>query len=372
MTKQFTRCGALAMAVVALVFVGAASGAEETSLERWSTVEIREATESVDKRWKALGEDASIATDAPVAWAEAEEAVKNVLSGRRWDDDRERIYWIYQAQRAMDFVEEAAAIAALKADIESLGEERDALNEARIQLEVERRARIAAAEQEAAFRRREAELARREQELARREAAQAAERAEVAEEFARETMVAASEQVAAAEARALALQDELSAALTTLEFERTKRGPTLVLGDVLFELNGAELKPGARQRLDELYGYLSENPEIHATVEGHTDNTGNADYNMGLSIRRAGAVRDYLIELGLDPDQISAEGLGMTVPIATNDTPEGRQQNRRVEIVFSNAEARAWRGAGEITRVRDLRFGSARRSAHRRFCRHQP
>ncbi|MEM9302211.1 MAG: OmpA family protein [Pseudomonadota bacterium] len=343
------RASLLIGSVAILVASVAATAGEETSLERWSTVEIREASEAAVARWRALNGDTEVdlSARAPVAYEDAREAVGNVDSGRRWDDDRERIYWIYQAERSMDYLEEAATIADHRAAIAQLDERRRSLDEERIQLEIERRARVAAAEQEAAFRRREAELAQRERELAEREAAIAASRADVAEQMALETMVTATEQVAAAEARADALQEELSATLTTLEFERTKRGPMLVLGDVLFELNGAELKAGARQRLDELYGYLAENPGIQANIEGHTDSTGNADYNLALSLRRANAVRDYLVQLGLDPAQATAEGFGMERPIAPNDSTEGRQQNRRVEIVFTNAEARAAAGSPE-------------------------
>jgi outer membrane protein OmpA-like peptidoglycan-associated protein len=70
-------------------------------------------------------------------------------------------------------------------------------------------------------------------------------------------------------------------------------------------------------------------------VEGHTDSIGSDDYNQQLSEARAEAVRQYLIQQGIAAPQITARGMGKTEPIATNDTPEGRQQNRRVELVLS-------------------------------------
>ena len=71
------------------------------------------------------------------------------------------------------------------------------------------------------------------------------------------------------------------------------------------------------------------------TVEGHTDSTGSAEFNQSLSEKRADAVRDYLINQGLDAGSLSAQGLGTENPVADNNTSEGRQKNRRVEIIVS-------------------------------------
>jgi outer membrane protein OmpA-like peptidoglycan-associated protein len=74
---------------------------------------------------------------------------------------------------------------------------------------------------------------------------------------------------------------------------------------------------------------------LRLTIEGHTDSTGSADFNQTLSEKRADAVRDYLVNQGLDGGSLSAQGLGMDNPVADNSTPEGRQRNRRVEIIVS-------------------------------------
>ena len=76
-------------------------------------------------------------------------------------------------------------------------------------------------------------------------------------------------------------------------------------------------------------------PSLHLQVEGHTDSVGTDDYNQQLSEKRAGAVRDYLVQQSISADAIEARGFGKTEPVASNDTPEGRQQNRRVEMVIS-------------------------------------
>jgi outer membrane protein OmpA-like peptidoglycan-associated protein len=107
------------------------------------------------------------------------------------------------------------------------------------------------------------------------------------------------------------------------------------MSDVLFKTGSYELLPGARERLAKVSGIVLAHPGLHLDVEGHTDSVGSDDYNMQLSQRRAEAVRNYFIEQGVPQDAIEAHGFGKSQPVASNDTPEGRQQNRRVELVLS-------------------------------------
>lgn len=102
--------------------------------------------------------------------------------------------------------------------------------------------------------------------------------------------------------------------------------------DILFDFNSAALRPESRQTLSDLAGNFRRYPDETVSVEGHTDNVGSVDYNQGLSERRAYSVRDYLVDQGVAPSHVAAVGYGMSRPKATNDTPEGRQLNRRVEI----------------------------------------
>jgi OOP family OmpA-OmpF porin len=125
---------------------------------------------------------------------------------------------------------------------------------------------------------------------------------------------------------------ELQGQLTDLQSKMTERGLMITLGDVLFETGRAGLKPGAQQRLINLVRFLLDHPDRKVSIEGHTDNRGSESYNMGLSQRRAESVRAFLIRSGVSPERISAEGLGEAYPVASNDTPAGRLQNRRVEI----------------------------------------
>jgi outer membrane protein OmpA-like peptidoglycan-associated protein len=87
--------------------------------------------------------------------------------------------------------------------------------------------------------------------------------------------------------------------------------------------------------LAKLSGIVLSHPGLKLAVEGYTDTTGTAAFNQTLSEQRANAVRDYLIQQGLDAGTITAQGFGPANPVASNDTPQGRQQNRRVEIIIS-------------------------------------
>ena len=102
--------------------------------------------------------------------------------------------------------------------------------------------------------------------------------------------------------------------------------------DILFDFNSFALRPESRDTLRELANNFRQYPDEEISVEGHTDNVGGDDYNQRLSEQRAGSVRDYLVDQGVPDGRVSATGLGKTQPKASNDTPEGRQLNRRVEI----------------------------------------
>jgi outer membrane protein OmpA-like peptidoglycan-associated protein len=102
--------------------------------------------------------------------------------------------------------------------------------------------------------------------------------------------------------------------------------------DILFDFNRADLRPEAKSTLRSLANNFSRYPDEVITVEGHTDNIGSPEYNQGLSERRAHSVRIYLIDEGVPSSHIEARGYGESRPKATNNTPEGRQLNRRVEI----------------------------------------
>jgi outer membrane protein OmpA-like peptidoglycan-associated protein len=153
---------------------------------------------------------------------------------------------------------------------------------------------------------------------------------------------AAQNQAAAARDQATTANDEAAAAraqLADLQAKQTERGMVLTLGsNVLFDTNSDVLKPGAGESLNRVAQFLQSQPGVKLRVEGHTDSRGSDSYNEALSQRRAQAVASALMARGVDASRVQAVGRGMEVPVATNDTAEGRQQNRRVELIFSNLQ----------------------------------
>jgi outer membrane protein OmpA-like peptidoglycan-associated protein len=133
------------------------------------------------------------------------------------------------------------------------------------------------------------------------------------------------------ELRARLLQ-QLNSILATRD---SARGLIANMSDVLFRSGSFELLPGARERLAKVSGIVLAYPSLHVAIEGHTDSVGGDEYNQELSERRAQSVRDYFVQQGIPANAIEARGFGKSEPIASNDTPEGRQQNRRVELVLS-------------------------------------
>ena len=115
----------------------------------------------------------------------------------------------------------------------------------------------------------------------------------------------------------------------------TPRGLVVNMGDVLFDAGKSDLRPEGREDLARLAGIVLNYPSLHLTIEGHTDNTGGPETNQSLSEQRAQGVRDFLVKQGLQASSLSAQGLGENSPVADNNTAEGRQQNRRVEIIVS-------------------------------------
>jgi outer membrane protein OmpA-like peptidoglycan-associated protein len=145
----------------------------------------------------------------------------------------------------------------------------------------------------------------------------------------------ASRQMEAAES---AREDaaELEQQLADLRAQQTERGMVLTLSDVLFETDRSTLKRGTERSLDRLAEFLAKRPETRIIVEGHTDSRGSQTYNYDLSQRRASAVLDALVTRGVKSNQVEVVARGEQFPVANNETAAGRQQNRRVEIIFSD------------------------------------
>lgn len=129
---------------------------------------------------------------------------------------------------------------------------------------------------------------------------------------------------------------QMEAELKDLNAKKTERGMVITLGDVLFDTNKAELRSGGVNNVQKLAEFLKEYPERKALIEGFTDSTGDSSYNQDLSDRRANAVRNTLMNMGVSSDRVSTRGYGEENPVASNETTAGRQMNRRVEIILSD------------------------------------
>ena len=139
-----------------------------------------------------------------------------------------------------------------------------------------------------------------------------------------------------AKQEALDLQNQIAEleAMQAMQAEKTERGIVLTLGDVLFDIGEATLAPSAARNIDKIASFMVDNPERQAVIEGHTDSMGDDDFNMDLSRDRAFAVLGALLGAGVSSSRITTQGYGEGQPVASNETREGRQQNRRVEIIF--------------------------------------
>jgi outer membrane protein OmpA-like peptidoglycan-associated protein len=297
-TNKIWYRSAVAVAVAAALFTGCASAPGKPA-----------GSQEVRAKLIALQGDAMLATRAPVAMKEAEQAVAQaeivqpdlVLAAHR----------VYIADRKVD-------------SARALAETRFA--------EQERTALVAeSAKSRLDARTLEADLAKTAASDAKTEALTA--RAESAEQ--KLATDQARSDANAAELQALELQRQVA----LLQARPTDRGLVLMLGDTLFATGRAELKPGVTADLDRVSAFLNEYPNRTAEIEGFTDSQGTEEYNQDLSQRRADSVKGYLVGQGVKTTRLSSTGRGENAPVADNASSEGRQQNRRVEVIISQGES---------------------------------
>lgn len=255
---------------------------------------------------------------AQVELKEATDAMAR--ADREWADDRDEAetrHLAYIASQRAEVAINAARARQLDANIQQAGSEAD-------------RIRLQARTQEADLARARAEAQARNAQLAQQQAMSAEQRAAQQQAMAS----AALAQASAAQDRVRALE----AQLREMEALQTERGLIVTLGDVLFAFNRAELTPQAAPRLDKLAGFLRQFPDRRLLIEGYTDSVGSDAYNVELSQRRAQAVREALVQRGVESQRITTMGYGKSYPVADNASPEGRAMNRRVEIVIADEQ----------------------------------
>ena len=281
--------------------------------------------------------DPLVMENAPLELAKAED---NLLKAQElWEEKKETArveHHAYLARQQSAIARETAQLQKAQQTITEADAERN-----RVLLEIRAKEAEAARQQARASQSELEDLRTRSEEQARMERTRELEEArKQAEEQTRMAETRLQELEEARREAELARQQTvgLEAELSELKARPTERGMVITLGDVLFDLDKAELHPGANLVMDRLSDFLKKHEERRILVEGFTDSTGAEDYNMQLSERRARAVRQALMDRGIVGDRIEVRGYGEQFPMATNETIAGRQQNRRVEIVFSDEE----------------------------------
>jgi outer membrane protein OmpA-like peptidoglycan-associated protein len=248
---------------------------------------------------------------------------------RAWSDKlgpEEVAHLSYLAKRRADIAMVVAAQARADERLQAAGVERDRIQLQARTREAERATAAARAAQASA------QAAQLTAQAAQANAQAAQSQADMSRAEADAARMAAAQQAE----RAAALERDLAA----MEGKKTDRGMVVTLGDVLFSTGSAELQPGGVHAAQKLAAVMKDYPERRVLVEGFTDSVGSAPMNQALSQRRAEAFRQALMAQGIAPERIEVRGHGEDLPVADNSTAAGRQQNRRVEVLFSDQAGR--------------------------------
>jgi outer membrane protein OmpA-like peptidoglycan-associated protein len=297
-----------------------ATGCVSSELQRAVTAQMEQAQAA----YQQAQADPNVQTYAQLRLVDAEKALR---AAERAKDLDERLHLGYVAEKKAQLALVTGATSRTEQNLQQIGKETS-------DLLLQRRDReLKAARAATDARDGEAEQARRAAEARARDAEAKALEAERA----RRQAEAEAQARAADQAKAASLANELA----SLKAQQTDRGLVLTVGDVLFDAGKAELGPGAQRSIDKLADFLKAYPKRTVLIEGHTDNTGDEDFNLKLSQQRADAVRDKLVAKGIAPQRIRTKGYGPKFPVVDNNTPAGRQQNRRVEVVVLNEGASA-------------------------------
>jgi len=290
------------------------AGGCASSSQRAARTQLERAKEA----YRQADSDPAVQAYAQPRLADAQKALKDAEQAKHND---EMLHLAYLAEKRARIAAVTGAIGKTEHSMEQLRRE-SAAEEVLLQ---KRDRELKAARTEADTKVREAEQWRR--------LAEARAKDEEAKgRDARPTEDANARALAAEQAKAAALAKEVE----NLKTQHTDRGMVLTIGDVLFSPAKADVGPGAQRSIDKLAAFLRAYPRRNVLIEGHTDNLGEADFNIMLSQQRADAVRDLLIARGVAPERIRTKGYGPKFPVVDNDSAAGRQQNRRVEVIVLN------------------------------------
>jgi outer membrane protein OmpA-like peptidoglycan-associated protein len=250
------------------------------------------------------------------------------------------------SREAVQTAEDARAIAVKKEDEMRLANERQDSSDAQAQSQAQaddamrqkRQAQAATAQAQADSADAQAATAKAQSDMADSQAASASAVSAAQADAEQSRLAAQQAQLNAQQADTdkAAMRAKLSEQLNSiLQTRDSARGLIVSMSDVLFDTGKFSLKPGAREKLAKVAGILLAYPGLNIEVGGFTDNVGGDAMNQTLSENRADSVRDYLVQEGVPTNSVSAKGFGNTLPVASNDSSAGRQQNRRVELLVS-------------------------------------
>jgi outer membrane protein OmpA-like peptidoglycan-associated protein len=266
---------------------------------------------------------------APQVYSKAQSSLQMAENALSQDSGKNQV--ISAARQTIQFAEDARALAVQRELAERIEKEKEAAAAA-----AAAKAKAAANAQAAAEAQRQAELTAAKEAQMKAEAQAQASQAAAEQAATQAKAQAAAEEAERAQAATAALRAQLLKELNdVLQTTDTPRGLVVNMADVLFETGKYALSTDAQLKLAKLSGIIQAHPGLNLAVEGYTDTTGAADFNMKLSQQRADTVRQFLIAQGLSADTITSKGLGEADPIADNSTAAGRKLNRRVEIIVS-------------------------------------
>jgi len=315
--------------------IAKAAGAEHYAAD--SLTKAQQLLQQAEDLQSHKGEKKSIEMAAREAVQTAEDA--RAITVKRMDEERQAAERKAAADREAKAKAETADAERAKLEAELAAE-----RAAREKLEAEAARTQALAQQQAAqaeadkarLAAEESAKAKAEADTARAASDVARANAEAQQQAAQAEAEAARKMAAQAEADKAQLRAQLLAQLNSiLQTRDSARGLIVNMSDVLFDTGSYALKPGTREKLAKISGIVLAHPGLNLQIEGHTDSIGSDEFNQGLSEHRAAAVQDFLIEQGVPGSSVTAKGFGKTQPVATNDTAEGRQRNRRVELVVN-------------------------------------
>ena len=253
--------------------------------------------EALQDNYESLATNQATIKYASVDLKEAQDTLSQAESLYKKDGDSEAVeHKIYLASKQMEIVEAKTE--------RGLADERT---------------------QEAELRRQQVLLDAKDQQLAQAETTAAIYRAKA---------MAAQERASELESKAMSLSNQVD----NLTTKKTDRGVVLTFGDILFETGESDVKPGAMRTLERVAEFLKEYPERQIVVEGFTDSVGRDEFNQQLSEKRAQSVESALADSGVKEARLQSKGFGESHPVASNSTKEGRQLNRRVELLILNED----------------------------------